>query len=247
MNLRIGENIKRMRRERNLTQEEMAAHLGISFQSISKWERGDGLPDIMLLPALARYFGVTTDEMLGMEKINEEELLKSLCQTYEENRVQGKHGENAAMMRKGLKQFPNHPLLLVQLSASLEHMSKEAKNEAEKKAYLKESIAVQEQILRYGEDGEVRGATLYNICFSYWKLGEKEKAIEQAKKLSNLYKARENALIFFLGGEEKRQVAREAIASLAWGLEQHLKVLSDSEEDLKLAREQLAPALELLQ
>ena len=247
MNLRIGENIKRMRRERNLTQEEMAAHLGISFQAISKWERGDGLPDITLLPALARYFGVTTDEMLGMEKINEEELLKSLCQTYEENRVQGKHGENAAMMRKGLKQVPNHPLLLVQLSASLEHMSKEAKNEAEKKAYLKESIAVQEQILRYGEDSEVRGATLFNICFSYWKLGEKEKAIEQAKKLSNLYKARENALIFFLEGEEKRQVAREAIAPLARGLEQHLKVLSDSEEDLKLAREQLATVLELLQ
>ena len=40
MNFFIGENIKRMRRERDLTQEEMAAHLGISFQSISKWERG---------------------------------------------------------------------------------------------------------------------------------------------------------------------------------------------------------------
>ncbi len=40
MNLLIGENIKRMRRERDLTQEEIAAHLGISFQSISKWERG---------------------------------------------------------------------------------------------------------------------------------------------------------------------------------------------------------------
>lgn len=40
MNLFIGENIKRMRLERDLTQEEMAAHLGISFQSISKWERG---------------------------------------------------------------------------------------------------------------------------------------------------------------------------------------------------------------
>lgn len=40
MSLLIGENIKRMRRERNLTQEELAAHFGISFQSISKWERG---------------------------------------------------------------------------------------------------------------------------------------------------------------------------------------------------------------
>ena len=51
MNLRIGENIRRLRRERNLTQEEVAAHLGISFQSVSKWERCDGYPDITMLPA----------------------------------------------------------------------------------------------------------------------------------------------------------------------------------------------------
>ena len=43
MNLLIGENIKKVRLERGLTQEEVAAHLGISFQSISKWERGVSL------------------------------------------------------------------------------------------------------------------------------------------------------------------------------------------------------------
>ena len=40
MKLLIGENIKRLRRKRDLTQEEVASHLGISFQAISKWERG---------------------------------------------------------------------------------------------------------------------------------------------------------------------------------------------------------------
>ena len=70
MNLLIGENIKRMRRKRNLTQEEMAAHLGISFQSVSKWERGDGYPDITMLPALANYFGISVDELLGMSEIS---------------------------------------------------------------------------------------------------------------------------------------------------------------------------------
>ena len=66
MNIPIGENIRRLRRERNLTQEETAAHLGISFQSVSKWERGDGYPDITMLPALANYFGVSVDELFGM-------------------------------------------------------------------------------------------------------------------------------------------------------------------------------------
>ena len=68
-----------------------------------------------------------------------------------------------------------------------------------------------ELLIRYCEDCEVRGATLYNICFAYQKIGEHEKALEQAKKLPNLYKARENALVYFLQGEEKRSVARSAL------------------------------------
>ena len=69
MNLLIGKKIKQMRRERDLTQEEVAAHLGVSFQSISKWERGDGYPDITMLPALANYFKVSIDELLGISEL----------------------------------------------------------------------------------------------------------------------------------------------------------------------------------
>jgi len=246
MGFLIGENIKKMRRERNLTQEEMAAHLGISFQAVSKWERGEGLPDITLLPALARYFGVTVDELMGMSRIHEEETLKKLCKAWEDNRAAGRHRENAELMRVALKQFPNHALLLVQLSASLERLAKAAETEQEKMALLKESIAVQEQILRYGEDSEVRGATLYNICFSYWKAGEKKKALEQARKLPNLYKARENALVDFLEGEEKKAIARVALAPLAWSMEKHLSVLAETEHEKKLADKAIATLQEFI-
>ena len=68
MNLLIGENIKRIRHERDLTQEEVAAHLGISFQSISKWERGDGYPDITMLPALANYFKISVDDYIIIQR-----------------------------------------------------------------------------------------------------------------------------------------------------------------------------------
>lgn len=67
MELTIGKKLKNLRRERELTQEELAAHLGISFQAVSKWERGEGYPDITMLPVLAKYFGVTTDALLGMD------------------------------------------------------------------------------------------------------------------------------------------------------------------------------------
>ena len=55
MELKIAENLKRLRRERGNTQDDLANHLSISVQAVSKWERGDGFPDITLLPSLA-YF-----------------------------------------------------------------------------------------------------------------------------------------------------------------------------------------------
>ena len=230
MNLMIGEKIRKLRREKNLTQEEVAQHLGISFQSVSKWERGDGYPDITLLPALARYFGVTADELLGMGEIAGRERYEAINREWEENRRAGRHARNVDLMKEALRTFPNDALLLVQLSASLERMEGVAE---ERKAYLKESAAVQEQILRYGEDSEVRGATMFNICHTYWKLGEKEKAIGQARKLPNLYKARENALVYFLEGEEQAEVSRSALEPLKWAVRLHLNVLSRAEGNEK--------------
>lgn len=131
-------------------------------------------------------------------------------------------------MRQSLKTFPNNSLLLVQLSTSLEKL--DGTNE-EKLQHLRESIAVQEQILQYGEDSEVRSATLYNICFAYWKVGEYNKALEQARKLPNLYKARENALVYFLQGEEKYKVAREALTPIAWVIAHHMTALYETEND----------------
>ena len=228
MNLLVGENIKRMRRERNLTQEEMAAHLGISFQSISKWERGDGYPDITMLPVLANYFGISVDELLGMNEIAKSDKYNEINSIWTDNNKKGLHHENVALMHQSLKTFPNDALLLVQLSTSLEKLDG---TDNEKKEHLRESIAVQEQILQYGEDSEVRGATLYNICFAYWKIGEYNKALEQAKKLPNLYKARENALVCFLEGEEKRKIAKEALAPLAWVIAHHLTALYETEDN----------------
>ena len=227
MELHIGNNIRRLRRERNLTQEEVAAHLGISFQAISKWERGDGYPDITLLPALANYFQTTTDELLGVNELASEEIYNQINQEWAENRLAGRHAENVALMREALKRFPNDALLLVQLSSSLERLDG---TDAEKRDYLRQSVAVQEQILRYGEDSEVRNATQFNICFAYMKNGEPDKAIEQAKKLPNLYKARENALVSLLpDGEEKTEAAKAALEPLKWAIRLHLNALGKAE------------------
>lgn len=64
MNETIGNRIQRFRKEKGLTQEELAAQLGVSSQAVSKWENDMSCPDISLLPQLCRVLGVTADELL---------------------------------------------------------------------------------------------------------------------------------------------------------------------------------------
>ncbi len=64
--MEIGNQIKALRLRRGLTQETVAAQLGVSAQAVSKWERGAATPDIAMLPDLSAYFGVTIDELFAL-------------------------------------------------------------------------------------------------------------------------------------------------------------------------------------
>lgn len=74
MKTMIGENIRRLRNLKDITQAQLADAMNVSPASVSKWERGDSYPDITLLQPLAYYFNVTIDEIMGYdyEKIEQE-------------------------------------------------------------------------------------------------------------------------------------------------------------------------------
>lgn len=72
----IGGFIANLRKENNLTQEELAEKLGVSPKSISRWENGKTMPDISMLNDLASILGVTVQELLNGQKMSKEELLE---------------------------------------------------------------------------------------------------------------------------------------------------------------------------
>lgn len=80
MDLNLGSVIKRLRIEHSITQEELAEYLGISFQAVSKWETGNTLPDITLLPKLAAFFGVKIDELFSINHEDELERIDTMLQ-----------------------------------------------------------------------------------------------------------------------------------------------------------------------
>ena len=62
--MEIGKKIKELRKSRGITQKQLAEQLSVSVQAVSKWENKIALPDITLVPALAKFFGVNTDYLL---------------------------------------------------------------------------------------------------------------------------------------------------------------------------------------
>ena len=83
MNIRFGESLRRLRRAKGLTQEQLAARLNVSFQTISNWERDESWPDLSMLPVLAGFFGVTTDDLLGVDKAANERRVQDILDAYD--------------------------------------------------------------------------------------------------------------------------------------------------------------------
>ncbi len=111
MEIKIGENIKRLRKAKSVTQEQIAEVLGISVTAVSKWERGETFPDITLLFPLAHYFGVTLDELMGYD---EEKIQAEIAATLDEYRGlwMKEPGKAREVIKRAYREYPNDYLVM---------------------------------------------------------------------------------------------------------------------------------------
>lgn len=96
-NIRIGTKIAAKRREKGITQEELASFLGVSKPAVSKWESDQSYPDITLLPELAAYFNMTVDELLSyepqMSKEDVRNMYTSMCKAFAAERFESAYAK----------------------------------------------------------------------------------------------------------------------------------------------------------
>ncbi len=154
MKLKIDETILRCRREKNLTQEELAAALGVSPQSISNWEHG-GYPDIELLPSIANFFGITVDELIGNDKISVEEDIAAFPKKY--YAVDGEERLNLALTY--YRKYPNNFTIMELLACVITYggFSRSA-------VYRKLLGEVCERIIGECTDAMIRENAIYYMC-----------------------------------------------------------------------------------
>jgi len=195
MELSIGKNIRRLRGDAGLTQEELAQALSISPQSVSKWERGEGYPDITALPGLARFFGVTLDELMGMDELDDWNFAANINGLWRA----GEYDEAERLVRSMSKAFPNRMRGL--LATTLMLAGKDTK----------EAVALFEQTLASGANEKGRASMRASLCLLYATGGRHEQALALARTLPHFWESREFLLTQFLPEEEQAAHTRMAI------------------------------------
>ena len=94
--------MKTLRKQRGLTQEQIAETLGVSCQAISKWETGGSFPDISLLPVIADYYGVSIDYLLGHDTGKRMEEIDRVCAQAEDLFREDKYMLAVQLLREAL-------------------------------------------------------------------------------------------------------------------------------------------------
>lgn len=107
MDLNIGQNIKKLRLQKNMTQEQLASLLSISTAAISKWEARNTYPDITLLLPLANIFGVTVDELMGHDTEKEQQEIDGILKACRELEFHGQFAEADALICNARKSYPH--------------------------------------------------------------------------------------------------------------------------------------------
>lgn len=163
MKLSLGENIRKYRKQLDWTQEQLADRLGVSCQSVSRWESGTGYPDMELLPALTGVFGVTYDQLLADDEAEQRTQLNDLIDRLEaaaENRENDTVAELLRTVRRNVCQYKEFRTELQRVEHTVEnHYGSDVTP-----AILDEFRTYVDELQKYVQDGTVWGLALRTLA-----------------------------------------------------------------------------------
>lgn len=242
----MGQIIKRLRKERNLTQEELAEQLMISSAAVSKWENGISLPDITMIIPLSNLFGVSTDVLFGVcGNDNSEEVEKALSAIFEmeENVPKEEEAKTGLLVldkyREAIRRFPNNSTVLNNAAAfgcMLTDYNKEQLIEIVGENgindILQECLNWSELVVKYSSSQDEVNFAKSSIIDIYFRLNRYSDACEVTKSLpSNISLLRDIALaeLKWKAGETEEQLLLHCrnIKQLVYALEHQVNMLGN--------------------
>lgn len=195
MNIKIGEKIKLLRKQKNISQEVLAQYLGVSFQSVSKWENETTMPDITMVPAIASFFGVSTDELFDFNLMEIELHVEEICKESWQYRDTDP-AKSEAILREGLKKFPGNDILLNNLLYTMCTPERAA-----------EVITLCKSLIESTKLDDVKYDALRILAETYKEQGEYELVKVTLEKIPELYFTKLELQAELLEGEEMADAA----------------------------------------
>lgn len=221
----IGKRIKELRKRKGMTQEQLAAGLNISFQSVSKWETGLTMPDLTMIPGLTRLLDVTADDLLGLSGKAADERQEFFDKHYADSVQRPYDAEDLSLARQAVAEYPGSSRYLYWLASS-------------------EFFDAFENRMNKGGPNTFRNGMEQSLqhALAVWDTADEEKLRIGALSLII------QALVFLDRRAEAKEYAQLYPRGLTVSKEDMLILCAEGDEELTLQQEQLkASTLELLQ
>ncbi|MBO4355790.1 MAG: helix-turn-helix transcriptional regulator [Clostridia bacterium] len=228
MNIYFAEKLKSLRAEKQITQEKLAQYLNVSFQAVSKWETGNTYPDITLLPDIARFFGVTVDELLCVEKIDEKRLFEDYYQKAEDMFRCGDRAGALTLWQEAYKRMPNN--------IDVKEMLMSSYFDTDREKYFNEFFDLATDIVNGSTDGRAwamyyKGQAISQLARVFAERGEMKEAQKWARKSVPIFNSMEIIETMIDNGED---LVNDVAFCTYWFLEELFFLACRIDDDNKI-------------
>lgn len=240
--MQIGEVIRTYRKNRNMTQGELANRLGVTAPAVNKWENGNSLPDIMLLAPIARLLDITLDTLLSFREELTEEEINGIVREADARLKNGTYEDAFWWAKEKLELYPNCERLIWQMALILDawRLTKEVSDSVKYESYIR---ACYVRALN-SEDETIRNSAADSLFGFYIRKEQYGKAEEYLAYFSNQNPERKRKQAFIYNKTNRVNEAYKAYEELLFSGYQMMNMVFHSiymlamqDEDRKKAQE----------
>lgn len=192
--MNIGNKIRELRKKRGLTQEQLSAAMGVSFQAVSKWENNITLPDITLMPSLAGYFGISMDELFDFSLAEIEKDVEKIAEEAYKYR-ESEPNKSRKILEEGLLKYPDNEILLNNLLYVVFDPD--------------ESIKIAGRLAAETEQADIRYDALRFLAYAYKKKGDIDSAYAAIEQIPEIYFTKLTEIAYLFDGKQKYDAAEK--------------------------------------
>ena len=194
--IRIGEKIKSLRKQKNISQEVLANYLGVSFQSVSKWENGNTMPDVIMIPEIASFFGVSTDELFDFNLLEINKQVGKICYDAAKYR-QSDPATSEKILREGLLRFPGNDIILNNLLYAMDYDTR-----------AEEKIVICKSLIESTRDDSVKYDACRILAECYKKTGQQDLVEPTLEMIPEIYFTKLQLVALLAEGENSYKAAQ---------------------------------------